>query len=376
MNPSFTRTTRAIGSDRGPARAVLVAGLVALVGWVGWFALGGVTLYESSEQAVIQAHGTVRLHASVTGRLAAVDVALGQDVQAGDVLVRFEDTEARLAVEAARAEVRGLEEQLSRVASAETSEEAGREAGDRVRRAELSRARSDRLEVSVRLQDARAELLELENLAARGAAAATEVRSAGMEVRALEARLQAASSEVARLTGLLDQGSFTGEAEADRGAENQATLEAALAVARSELARTEEVLRGHHLVTPVAGRIGELSWLAPGERVESGALIAVVVPDAEPEIVAQFPAESAVGRIQPGQSATVRIPGAVGGALGAREARVDRVGSEPREDGLVTVVLALQEEAAEVRHGLPAEVEVAVERVRPMELVLRSAAPR
>ena len=89
MNPSFTRTTRALGSDRGPARAVLVAGLVALLGWVAWFALGGVTLYESSDQAVIQARGTVRLHASVTGRLVSVDVRLGQEVQAGDVIVLF-----------------------------------------------------------------------------------------------------------------------------------------------------------------------------------------------------------------------------------------------------------------------------------------------
>ena len=111
----------------------------------------------------------------------------------------------------------------------------------------------------------------------------------------------------------------------------------------------------------------------PGQHLAAGSLVAVVVPSAEQHVEAGFIPERAVGRIQPGHRATVRIAGAQGGQLGARDAVVTRVGSEPARDGLVPVVLAFEGRTESLAHGLVAKVEVAVESLAPFELVLRAA---
>lgn len=376
MNPAFSRTTRAIGADRGPALAVVGTGIALVGAWLAWAAVGGITLYESSDQGLVQTEGTVRLRAAATGLVETVEVDLGQRVDAGQVLVRLDAAGPTLSLRAAEAEAAGLREQLARMDSARSSEEAGREAADRARQADLSRARADRIEVEVRVTEARRELAGLESLAARGAAAVSQVERARMELSALQARLAAADNEVGRLSGLLAQGTHAGAAEADHRAETRATLQAALAVAEAEVARQQELLDQRTLRAPVDGVLAELAPLATGQRVEAGALLAVVVPDGSPQVVARFPAENAVGRIRPGQTATVRVAGATGGLLGARQAHVARVGSDPGQDGRVPVVLDLERDAADLHHGLPAAVEVAVERVRPLELLLRTSSPR
>ncbi len=91
--------------------------------------------------------------------------------------------------------------------------------------------------------------------------------------------------------------------------------------------------------------------------------------------MAEFAAADAVGRIQPGQRARLRLTGFPSTRYGSIPAAVVRVGSEAR-DGRIRVeldVLPGDGSPLPLEHGLPGTVEVEVERLSPAALVLRTA---
>jgi multidrug efflux pump subunit AcrA (membrane-fusion protein) len=98
-----------------------------------------------------------------------------------------------------------------------------------------------------------------------------------------------------------------------------------------------------------------------------------VVPAGKLRIVANFDPPDAVGRIQPGQSARLRLEAFPWTQFGSVPAIVANVASEIR-DGRIRVELAVNPTSAPripLQHGLPGTVEVEVERTSPASLVLR-----
>ena len=92
MATRFVRTTRSLAHD-GSGRALLAWGLAAvlLAAWGAWFVFGRVTLYEVSRQARLEVQQSAHAVAAlVPSRIAANTLVLGQQVQAGDVLVELE----------------------------------------------------------------------------------------------------------------------------------------------------------------------------------------------------------------------------------------------------------------------------------------------
>jgi hypothetical protein len=95
------------------------------------------------------------------------------------------------------------------------------------------------------------------------------------------------------------------------------------------------------------------------------------------KIMTDFLPPAALGRIQPGQPARLRLDGFPWMQYGAVSATVASVASEVR-DGWVRVELAVRPDAAPpipLQHGLPGTVEVEVDHVSPATLVLRTAGP-
>jgi hypothetical protein len=93
------------------------------------------------------------------------------------------------------------------------------------------------------------------------------------------------------------------------------------------------------------------------------------------KIMTDFLPPAALGRIQPGQPARLRLEGFPWAQYGAVAATVASVASEVR-DGWVRVELAVRADAASpipLQHGLPGTVEVEVDHVSPATLVLRTA---
>jgi multidrug resistance efflux pump len=126
---------------------------------------------------------------------------------------------------------------------------------------------------------------------------------------------------------------------------------------------------------PVAGRLGEVATLQVGGMVHVGARLGAVVPPGALKIMTDFLPPAALGRIQPGQPARLRLEGFPWTQYGDVAATVASVASEVRE-GRVRVELAVRPEAAPLiplQHGLPGTIEVEVDHVSPAQLVLRTA---
>ena len=105
----------------------------------------------------------------------------------------------------------------------------------------------------------------------------------------------------------------------------------------------------------------------------AGTRLCTIVPSGDLRIVALYPPAVALGRIRPGQQARVRLEGFPWTQYGSPTARVSSVAGEAR-DGTIRVELTLESRTAGIplQHGLPAEVDVEVERISPVALVLRT----
>ena len=153
-----------------------------------------------------------------------------------------------------------------------------------------------------------------------------------------------------------------------------ARLEAQLAESNEVIKRLEYDRERRQIRAPISGRIGDCAVLHSGSHVAEGQQIGVIVGGGALQVVADFPPSSAVGKILPGQLATVRLTGFPWAQYGTVPAKVSRVANEIR-DGRMRVELAVDRSSNSripLQHGLPGSVEVAVERVTPFSMLLRS----
>jgi membrane fusion protein (multidrug efflux system) len=126
---------------------------------------------------------------------------------------------------------------------------------------------------------------------------------------------------------------------------------------------------------PVDGIVAEAAQVRAGTIVHEGEPLGSIVPPGQIVAVAQFPAERALGRIRPGQRATVRLAAYPWAEFGTLDAVVSAMASDVR-DGAVRVELTVAPGArfrGTLDHGMPADVEIAAERITPLALVLRIA---
>jgi membrane fusion protein (multidrug efflux system) len=98
------------------------------------------------------------------------------------------------------------------------------------------------------------------------------------------------------------------------------------------------------------------------------------VPSGDLILVAEFDPASALGRIRPGQAATLRLAGYPWAQYGTVSARVERVAGELRNGQLRVELRATRNAVHGVRlaHGLAGTVEVEVESLSPARLLARS----
>jgi membrane fusion protein (multidrug efflux system) len=378
MATPFTRTVRSLATD-GSRAVVIVIAAAALVfaAWGAWFVRARVALYELSSQARIErAPGPLSVDAPRGGRVVELKVALGETVARGDVLVILDSSRETLARGEAAARKTALEELLAplgkELAATERLLAATRNAaaGAAGESKALERVASAQAKLAQR-EAARAEKLKTEGLASAAeeerALAEAEVRAAGAKVAGYASRRQAWERETEESDTLTRMERIRREITQVRG---DIDTEAA-AIARLDNEIAERTVRAI-----ADGSVGDLpSKLRVGAVVEEGEHLLSIIPDGGLVVVADFAPATAVGRIQPGQSARVRLHGFPWTTHGMVAAQVVRVGSEAR-DGTVRVeleVMPTKEPLLVLEHGLAGTVEVEVEHVSPLELVLRTA---
>ena len=376
MINEFARTLRSLEAERGQVQLLVTAlALLAMAGWSAWMLLARIEVHAVSREARLQiATDPHPVQLEVSGRVRTVRAAVGDRVEAGQVLVELDTHAQELDLVQARAE---LEAHGARAVALEQRAEALDEAGTHSRRASRLTARvaqARRREAQAALDVAEEEHDRTLRIMETGSVPELEM----LRLRGEQTR-QRAVVEALRLE--IDQLRIVASADEGERRALQAEVAAERVEARGAVARSEAIVRKlEHVIAmrlvraPVSGRVGELAELTAGTVVEAGQRVGTVVPDGELVIVAQLPPAQAVGRLAPGQPATLRLDGFPWTSFGTIRGHVREVASEPRE-GLVRVEVAIDAFAPRIphEHGLPGTLEVEVERVSPAALFLRAA---
>lgn len=273
--------------------------------------------YEPSGDLVILPSARADVRALVAGDVREVLVQEGDEVQAGQVIARLRDDEARSRVAQAEATLAQLQADLAlykRGAKAEEVEVARQRVNVARKRAQVSRDNAARLKQAYDKQS----ITAFEYDRARGNAEVDEQSLLEAE-RALE--LTASPAMADQITAR--------EAQVKGAA---ATLE----YSREQLADTE-------IKAPIAGRIvsGSLRF-AVGTFMERGALLATV--ENSKELIAEIKLpEAAVAEIKPGNGASAKVWAYPGSSFEGRVSSVAPAAEQGTYGKVVRVQMTLQD---------------------------------
>ncbi|MBK1662165.1 efflux RND transporter periplasmic adaptor subunit [Paracraurococcus ruber] len=207
----------------------------------------------------------------VTGTVAAIPVERRQAVEAGAVLIRLDDREARAAMEQAEAALAQAEARLRQI----------RDQG--LPAAEMALRQAD-----ATLDQARAAHARTERLQAQGFATPAQLDEARRALAVAEAGARGARIQVTA--------NQPGGSEPD-------LAEAALRQARANLGAARARLAYTVVAAPVAGTLITRA-VEPGDTVQPGKVLMLLSPAGDTELVIQLD-ERNLARVRPGQAAVV-----------------------------------------------------------------------
>ncbi|HTU91198.1 MAG TPA: HlyD family efflux transporter periplasmic adaptor subunit [Gemmataceae bacterium] len=233
-------------------------------------------------------HGIRSLAPLYPGRVAEIVAKEGQHVEAGAVILRLEDQDARFQVEAAEAAVMTAEVQVEEALKLKEQQ-----------RARLAQQQAAVLAAGYRLDAARQTLRRKEDQLKKNVVPIEEVSTTRAEVKALEQQEQAEREKLAELR-TVDPALTVRKAEAQ------------LKLSRIQRDRASRQFDECTLKAPVAGTVQHISVgagdIATGNPPISGVGVSPVVrfaPDEPPLVRAEVDQEF-VDRIQVGQTALIR----------------------------------------------------------------------
>ena len=373
---AFARTFARLLSDRGGLTGSLLGvGLLVLGGWCFWAARTRVTLYEVSSEARVELDAAAYpIQSPLLGRVVEAHLRVGQAVQRGDVLVEIDAAPEQLQMSQENVHAQGLELEVTRLRSQVAAEQSARTEEQRTAQLSLEEADGRVREAEAASKYADAELSREQKMKDAGLVPPRDLERIDADAR----RLRAAFENTETAARRLPQEQATRDRERDVRIQRLYSEIAALEEQRNTVNAGVQSLKyeveRRQIRAPIDGYIGECMILRPGSVVEEAESLASIVPSGQLRVVAQFPAEAALGRIQSGQPATLRLDGYPWAEFGSVSATVVRMAQEIR-DGKVRVELAINPSASfrgRLEHGMPGTIEVAVEHVTPLALVLRT----
>jgi membrane fusion protein (multidrug efflux system) len=376
MPSPFSRTIRSLNAERSRlSRAATLVSVVILGGWSLWFVASRVAIYETSEAARLEVDGAVHpIEAAVSGRVIRTSVAIGREVQAGEMLVEMESDAQRLQLIEEEARAAALAAQLAALRGQTMAERRVQTETQAAAPVTIDEAKARYDEAVAVARAASEEYRRLAGLRAEGLVSELSLIKAKAEAD----RLQAADDAMRLAISRQDKDQRAKQSGQQAVVENlnrdAATLEGEIKTRAAIIERLKHEIELRVVRAPASGKLGETATLQPGQFVREGDKLGAVVPDGKLRAVAEFAPSAALGRIQAGQRARLRLDGFAWTEYGQVSAIVSRVASEPRS-GRVRVELAVNPESAPLipsQHGLPGTVEIEIERVSPAELVMRS----
>ncbi|MEF9901286.1 MAG: HlyD family secretion protein [Pseudomonas sp.] len=250
--------------------------LIALSFLAHWYFKG--RFYESTDNAYVQGEIT-RVSSQLSARVDEVLVQDNQHVAKGDLLVRLEPDDFRLAVERARAALDTREAERIQAESRLTQQSSLIAAGQAqvaANQATLGRAALDLNRAQALRKPGFVSEERVTTLSAESNVARSQVSKAQADLQGQRQQINALTAEIKR-------------------------LDAQIANARADLAQAELNLTRSEIHAPISGMIGQRA-ARNGQVVQAGAYLLSIVPDEAIWIQANFK-ETQIGHMQPGQKA-------------------------------------------------------------------------
>lgn len=375
MPIAFSRSMRSLSASnfRGGIFAILAVAIV-LGGWILWAVRARVSLYEVTDTARLEVEYAARpIETQVAGRVIKSYLVVGERVQAGQLLVELDADTERLQLAEEQTQPLALD---SRVAALRSEVQVAEQALSQARQtasAALDEARSQFREADEAARFAHIEVERLTPLRAGGFISDLEFLRAKSEAKKRDAAAESMRLAVNRLEQQHQTMGRDRQAQIERLKGEIKRAESEMLTRHATLKKLEHEIDKRRIEAPVTGRIGEVAEQQPGTFVAPGAKLGAIIPDGGVKVVAYFPPQSALGRIQPGQAGRLRLEGFPWSQYGSLEGIVTTVAGEAK-DGRVRVELQIRPDhatAIPVQHGLPGTVEIEVKKISPLMLLLQ-----
>ncbi len=260
-------------------RLLTFIALVALVAaglFAHWLLIG--RFVESTDNAYVQGEIT-RISSQLGARIDEVLVSDNQQVKKGDVLVRLDADDFKLALERARAQLDTREAELAQAQSKlvqQSSLIAASQADVAATQATLGRTQIDLSRAQTLRKPGYVSEERVTTLSADSRVARSQVAKAEADLKAQRQQVDALNAEIKR-------------------------LEAQIATARAEVAQAELNLSRTEIRSPIDGRVGQRA-ARNGQYVQVGAHLMSLVPDEDIWVQANFK-ETQIEHMLPGQTA-------------------------------------------------------------------------
>ncbi len=356
---------------------LLLLAASALIGaWLTWSIRARISRYEVSDSARLEVNSAAYpLQTRIAGRVVSARLELGQQIRAGDILVELESESERLGLQEERTRLGALAPQLQALNAQIGVQDQGRVKERRVLDVgiEESRARYREAETRARLADL--DLARYKRLLAEGITAEAEYQRVEAEAHSKRAAAENLKIAVSKLEPELQVRESDRESRLKQLQGDITRVNAQSASSTAAIKRLEYEIERRRIRAPISGRLADCAVLRTGSWVTEGEKLGLILPSGDLRVVSEFPPSSALGRLRPGQPATLRLQGFPWAQYGTISAKVSRVADEVR-DGKVRVEMAVDanpHSPIPFQHDLPGSVEVEVERVSPAALVLRAA---
>ena len=377
MPSSFQHVSQSLKLDRGLRSITVIAiAILLLAAWLIWVTTARVTQYEVSDSARLEVAGAAyAVQANASGRLTASQLALGNEVHAGDILIELESKDEQLSLAQEGAHLASLGPELAALRSQMRSEEEGRSSERTVLTFSTDGAQAQYRQAQAQAALAEQEAGRASRLRAEGLISQAEAERASADAASKKAVAESIKVGVARLQPELQVRDRDRDVRLKQLLGNITKLEAEAAVSRTNCDRLEFELQKRSIRAPISGRLSECAPVRIGAHITEGQQLGMIVPGSKLQLVAEFEPSAAFGKIRPGQSAIVRLQGFPWAQFGTLRAQVAQVAGEIR-DSKVRVELAVDTAAGSripLQHGMPGSVEVDVGQTTPALLLLRSA---
>lgn len=273
--------SRATSSRKKGFMGLAAVVVIAAVGYGLWYYFVG-SRYVSTDNAYSAAE-VAEVTPSVTGIVQTVNVVDTQAVKQGDVLVQLDDTDARLALAQAEA---NLGQSRRRVSSYMATDE-GLAAQVKAREADETQAQARLVAAQSDFTKAQVDLKRREALAKSGAVSGEELTNARNSMAQAESNLNVAKAAAAQATA--NRLSTIGAKKANAALTINATVETnpEVMLAKAKVEQAQVDLARTVIKAPVDGVIARRQ-VQVGQRVQNGERLMSVVPLHDVHVDANF----------------------------------------------------------------------------------------